>query len=140
MKTRMKTSGTKTTKTKTRKYLCVCLWFSTISNIKNKFHCVFLSLSFSLNYAFPSTLPFQIGEQIFFFRRWHGLCRRRRRRHAESIEGNWRRRVRIQLLRLRHRRNLRLLIIHHLRRHLRRRHTTVHVLHLHLRKRLLLWL
>ena len=50
---------------------------------------MFLSLSFSLDYVFPSTLPFQIGEQIFFLRRWHGLCRRRRRRHAESIEGNW---------------------------------------------------
>ena len=47
MKTRMKTSGTKTTKTKTRKYLCVCLWFSIIYIKKQVSLCVSLSLFLS---------------------------------------------------------------------------------------------
>ena len=67
MKTRMKTSGTKTTKTKTRKYLCVCLWFSIISNKKTSFIvCFSLSLSL-LTTCFPLLYHFKSGNRSSFF-------------------------------------------------------------------------
>ena len=45
----MKTSGTKTTKTKTRKYLCVCLWFSIISTNIKKQVSLCVSLYFTIS-------------------------------------------------------------------------------------------
>ena len=62
----MKTSGTKTTKTKTRKYLCVCLWFSIISNKTSFIVCFSLSLSL-LTTRFPLLYHFKSGNRSSFF-------------------------------------------------------------------------